>query len=60
MSNSNNKDKYDNQRSIKETNYCMNNMKRVLANSNIHVANINRLLKDIKLETSADFICSNN
>ena len=35
-------------------------MERVLVNSNIYVANINRLLKDIKLEISTDFIHSNN
>jgi len=33
-----------------------NNMERVLANSNVHVVNINRLLKGIKLKISAGFI----
>jgi len=37
-----------------------NNMERVLANSNVHVVNINRLLKGIKLKISAGFIYSNN
>ena len=38
----------------------MNNAKRVITQSNMHVSNINRLLKDIKSEISADFIHSNN
>jgi len=33
-----------------------NNIERVIVQLNIHVANINRLLKDIKLEVSVDFI----
>ena len=38
----------------------MNNVERVLLNSNIYVANINRLLKGIKLEISTNFIYSDN
>ena len=38
----------------------MNNTEKVLANSNVHVANINRLLKGIKSKISADFIHSDN
>jgi len=38
----------------------INNIERVIAQFNIHITNINRLLKDIKLEICADFICSNN
>ena len=38
----------------------MNNVKRVMAQSNAHITNINKLLKDIKSEISADFICSKN
>ena len=38
----------------------MNNVERVMDQSNAHVANINRLLKDIKSEICADFICSDN
>ena len=38
----------------------MNNVERSLVNSNIYVANINRLLKGIKLEISTDFIHSDN
>ena len=38
----------------------MNNAERVITQSNMHVSNINRLLKDIKSEISADFIHSNN
>ena len=35
-----------------------NNVERVMAQSNI--ANINRRFKDIKSETSVDFMCSDN
>ena len=38
----------------------INNMKRVIASFNIHVTNINRLLKNIKLEISIDFIQTDN
>jgi len=38
----------------------INNVERVLVNSNIYVANINRLLKGIKLEISTDFIYFDN
>jgi len=37
-----------------------NNVKRVMAQSNVYVANINRLLKDIKSEISANFIYLDN
>ena len=37
-----------------------NNAKRVIAQFNMYIANINRLLKEIKLEISADYIHSNN
>ena len=37
-----------------------NNMEKVIVQSNIYISNINRLLKDIKLEISANFICSDN
>jgi len=37
-----------------------NNMARIMAQSNEHIANIYRLLKDIKLEVSADYIHLNN
>ena len=33
-----------------------NNAKRVIAQSNVHVSNINKSLKDIKLEITIDFI----
>ena len=36
-----------------------NNTERVIIQSNIHISNINRLLKDIKSEIYANFICSN-
>jgi len=35
-------------------------MDRIIAQSNVHILNINYLLKDIKSEICADFICSNN
>jgi len=37
-----------------------NSAKRVMAQSNIHISNINRSLKGIKLEIIVDFIRSNN
>jgi len=37
-----------------------NNAERVIAQANNHVENINRLLRGIKSEISADYICSNN
>jgi len=37
-----------------------NNTERVIVQSNIYIVNINRLLKGIKLEISADFIWSDN
>ena len=37
-----------------------NNIERVIVQSNTHMSNINRLLKDIKSEIYANFICSNN
>ena len=38
----------------------INNVKRVMAQSNVYVAIINRLLKDIKSEISANFIYLDN
>ena len=37
-----------------------NNAERVIAQSNVHMTNINWLLKDIKSDICVDFICSNN
>ena len=37
-----------------------NNTKRVMVQSNIYITNINRLFKDIKWDTSADFIYTNS
>lgn len=37
-----------------------NNSNIIISQANVHISNINRLLKDVKLEISADFICSNN
>jgi len=37
-----------------------NNSNIIVSQANIHISNINRLLKGIKSEVSADFICSNN
>ena len=37
-----------------------NNSKTIISQANIHISNINRLLKDVKSEVSADFIYSNN
>jgi len=34
----------------------INNIERIMAQSNTYIVNINRLLKDIKLEVSVDFI----
>ena len=36
------------------------NADRVIAKSNAHIVNINRLLKDIKSDVLADFMCSDN
>ena len=38
----------------------MNNAERVMSQSNIHITNINRLLKGVKSEISADYIHSDN
>jgi len=38
----------------------INNAKRIIAQANKHVENINRLLKNIKSEISANYICSYN
>jgi len=35
-------------------------LKKVMAKSNIHIANINRLLKEIKSNIFTDYICSDN
>jgi len=37
-----------------------NNSRAIILQSNIHISNINKLLKDMKYEVSADFICFNN
>ena len=37
-----------------------NNMERVMVSFNIHVTNMNRLSKDIKLKISIDFIQTDN
>ena len=37
-----------------------NNIERIMAQSNVYIANINRLLKDIKLEVLVDFIWFDN
>ena len=37
-----------------------NNSKTIISQANIYISNINRLLKDVKSEVSADFICSSN
>ena len=37
-----------------------NNVEKIMAQSNIHIANINRQFKNIKSEISVKFICSNN
>ena len=36
------------------------NSERVIAKLNIYIANINRLLKEVKSNISADYICSNS
>jgi len=38
----------------------LNNVERIMAQSNIHIANINRQFKNIKCETSVKFMYSNN
>ena len=38
----------------------MNNAERIITQSNMHVSNINRSLKDIKLEICTNFIHSDN
>ena len=38
----------------------INNSERVIAQANNHITDINKLLKDVKSEISADFIWSNN
>jgi len=37
-----------------------NNSKIVISQANKHISNINRLLKGVKSNVSADFICSDN
>ena len=36
------------------------NSERVIAKLNVYIANINRLLKEVKSNISADYICSNS
>ena len=38
----------------------MTNIERVIAQSNIYIMNINRLLKGVKSDISVDYICSDN
>jgi len=38
----------------------INNAERVMLQSNVYIININRLLKDVKSEISADYIHSDN
>jgi len=37
-----------------------NNSEAIISQTNIHILNINRLLKDVKSEVFADFICFDN
>jgi len=37
-----------------------NNTERIMVQSNSYIANINRLLKEVKSKILADYICSNN
>ena len=37
-----------------------NNSKAIISQANIYILNINRLLKDVKSEVFADFICFDN
>jgi len=37
-----------------------NNFEAIVLQANVHISNINRLLKDMKFEVSANFICSDN
>lgn len=38
----------------------INNAKAIISQANKHISNINKLLKDVKSNVSADFIYSNN
>ena len=38
----------------------MTNIERIIAQSNAHIVNINRLLKGVKYDISVDYICSDN
>ena len=38
----------------------INNSEIIISQANKHISNINKLLKDMKSDISADFICSNN
>jgi len=38
----------------------ISNTERIIAQSNVHITNIDKLLKDVKSEILADCICSNN
>ena len=38
----------------------MTNTEKVIAQSNIHIVNINRLLKEVKFDIYVNYICSNN
>ena len=37
-----------------------NNIKRVMIKANVHISNINRLLKEVKFKISVNFIHSDN
>ena len=37
-----------------------NNINIIVLHANVHIANINRLFKNIKYNVSANFICSDN
>jgi len=47
---------------VVETHKILNNIKkeRIMVKSNVHIFNINILLKEVKFDVSANFMCSNN
>ena len=38
----------------------MNNVERIIVQTNTHIFNINRTFKEVKSDISTDYICSNN
>jgi len=38
----------------------MNNVERIIIQTNTHIFNINRTFKEVKSDISTDYICSNN